>query len=167
MFTSVDAFLKDWVEESSKTARLLDALTDASLAQRVGPEDRTLGRIAWHIVTTLPELMGRVGIEVSSVSEGAPVPGKAAEISKAYKTAAQELASHIERSWKDETLQAEDNMYGHTWRRGQTLEVLVRHQIHHRGQMTVLMRQAGLVVPGIYGMAREEWAKMGMSAPEV
>jgi hypothetical protein len=26
------------------------------------------------------------------------------------------------------------------------------------------MRQAGLVVPGIYGPAREEWAKMGMPA---
>ena len=39
---------------------------------------------------------------------------------------------------------------------------LVRHQAHHRAQMTVLMRQAGLAVPGIYGPAREEWAAMGM-----
>jgi len=167
MYASVDAFLKDWEEESSRTVKLLDALTDPSLAQRVGPEDRTLGRIAWHIVTTLPELMGRVGLKISSVSESAPVPGTAAEVSKTYKAAAAELASEIKQSWTDETLQVEDNMYGHTWRRAQTLEVLVRHQIHHRGQMTVLMRQAGLVVPGIYGMAREEWASMGMKPPAV
>jgi uncharacterized damage-inducible protein DinB len=48
-----------------------------------------------------------------------------------------------------------------------TLGALVGHQTHHRGQMTVLMRQAGLVVPGIFGPAREEWAKMGMPAPEI
>ena len=41
------------------------------------------------------------------------------------------------------------------------------HQTHHRGQMTVLMRQAGLTVPGVYGPAREEWAAMGMEPPTV
>jgi hypothetical protein len=30
----------------------------------------------------------------------------------------------------------------------------------------VLMRQAGLSVPGVYGPAREEWAAMGMPAME-
>jgi hypothetical protein len=35
----------------------------------------------------------------------------------------------------------------------------------YRGQMTVLMRQAGLKVPVIYGPAREEWQEFGMAAP--
>jgi uncharacterized damage-inducible protein DinB len=58
-------------------------------------------------------------------------------------------------------------MYGEKWKRAQTLASLVFHQIHHRGQMTVLMRQAGLKVPGIYGPAREEWSAWGMSPPAV
>lgn len=33
--------------------------------------------------------------------------------------------------------------------------------------MTVLMRQAGLTVPGIYGPAKEEWAKFGLEAPKM
>jgi len=33
--------------------------------------------------------------------------------------------------------------------------------------MTVLMRQAGLRVPGVYGPAHEDWAGMGMEPPEV
>lgn len=33
--------------------------------------------------------------------------------------------------------------------------------------MTVLMRQAGLTVPGIYGPAKEEWATFGMEAPKM
>ena len=57
-------------------------------------------------------------------------------------------------------------MYGETWKRGRTLGALVNHQIHHRGQMTVLMRQAGLEVPGVYGPAKEEWGAYGMPAQE-
>ncbi|MCK4657684.1 MAG: hypothetical protein KAT85_11650, partial [candidate division Zixibacteria bacterium] len=39
--------------------------------------------------------------------------------------------------------------------------------IHHRGQMTVLMRQAGLKVPGVYGPSMEEWEHFGMKKPEI
>ena len=56
----------------------------------------------------------------------------------------------------------EDDMYGQKWKRGLTLGILITHQIHHRGQMTVLMRQAELKVPGIYGPAYEEWAALGV-----
>jgi hypothetical protein len=33
--------------------------------------------------------------------------------------------------------------------------------------MTVLIRQAGLKAPGVFGPAREEWAGMGMTPPEI
>lgn len=58
-------------------------------------------------------------------------------------------------------------MYGETWAIGVTLSALIDHQIHHRGQMTVLMRQAGLKVPGIYGPSREDWSQIGMEPPLV
>ena len=57
-------------------------------------------------------------------------------------------------------------MYGEKWTRAFTLGALIGHQCHHRGQVTVLMRQAGLKVPGIYGPAQEEWAVYGMPAQE-
>ena len=69
--------------------------------------------------------------------------------------------------WSDASLAVEDEMYGQKWARALTLAILVAHQTHHRGQMTVLMRQAGLKVPGFYGPAKEEWAAMGMKPPEV
>jgi hypothetical protein len=61
----------------------------------------------------------------------------------------------VTKNWKDETLQIVDEMYGEKWPRGLTLRILIDHEIHHRGQMTVLMRQAGLKVPGIMGPSRE------------
>jgi uncharacterized damage-inducible protein DinB len=68
----------------------------------------------------------------------------------------------VRERWTDAMLADELEMYGAKWKRTTVLASLVRHQIHHRGQLTVLMRQAGLAVPGVYGPAREEWAKMGM-----
>ena len=55
-------------------------------------------------------------------------------------------------------------MYGEVWKRGVGLSVQVHHHIHHRGQITLIMRQAGLKVPGLYGTSKEEWEAMGISA---
>ena len=63
-------------------------------------------------------------------------------------------------------LMLEDDMYGEMWAKGKTLGVLVTHQIHHRAQLTIVMRLAGLKVPGVYGPSNEEWAAMGMQAQE-
>ncbi|MEW5994556.1 MAG: DinB family protein, partial [Candidatus Zixiibacteriota bacterium] len=61
----------------------------------------------------------------------------------------------------------QDEMYGEKWERRFTLLALIQHQIHHRGQMTVLMRQAGLKVPSIYGPVLEDWAQYGQPPPAV
>jgi len=167
MFTTVAGFLKTWRYESAATLKIMKALTDASLAQAVTPVDRTLGRLAWHVTTTIPEMMERTGLRLSGLAHDAPVPRSAGEIASAYEEAARSVAAAVEEGWDDTTLLAEDDMYGQKWKRGATLGALVHHQIHHRGQMTVLMRQAGLVVPGTYGPAREEWNAMGVPPPTI
>ena len=164
MYVTIDQFLQEWKKESEATLRILSTLSDASLRQMVGPEGRTLGFLAWHLVLTLGEMGGKAGLTVHAPPEETPEPRRAAEIVSAYKSASDSLARLVGEEWRDDMLGDEVLMYGSSWRRGDVLGSLVHHQIHHRGQMTVLMRQAGLVVPGIYGPAREEWAKMGMHA---
>jgi uncharacterized damage-inducible protein DinB len=166
MFRRVADFLKAWEKESNSTLKILGALTDASLAQAVTKDDRTLGRMAWHLTTSLGEMMERTGLKVAGPSPDAPPPATAAAIVADYETASKAVA-HGVAAWSDATLEVEDEMYGEKWARGLTLHVLVVHQTHHRGQMTVLMRQAGLKVPGVYGPAREEWTAYGMQPPAV
>jgi uncharacterized damage-inducible protein DinB len=79
------------------------------------------------------------------------VPPTVAEIRATYERAAASLANAVEGSWFDGTLAVEDDVYGEPWPRGRTLFVLLCHEVHHRGQLTLLMRQAGLKVPGVYG----------------
>lgn len=167
MFFSIEAFLQEWQNEATATQRILDALTDESLKQEVTPQDRTLGRLAWHIVTTVHEMMSRTGLQFSAVGHEQTVPVSAKEIADSYRQVNASFVQALQEQWTDNTLEESREMYGEQWPNGLTLRVLIQHQIHHRGQMTVLMRQAGLQVPGIYGPSREEWGQMGMEPPTV
>ncbi len=166
MFRRVADFQKAWEQEKASTLKVLGAMTDASLSQAVTSDGRTLGRLAWHVATTLGEMMERTGLKIGGPSHEAPPPPSAAAIVAAYGAAAKAVAEGVS-GWSDATLEVEDDMYGQRWSRGLTLQALVVHQAHHRGQMTVLMRQAGLKVPGVYGPAREEWTAYGMQPPAV
>jgi uncharacterized damage-inducible protein DinB len=159
-------FEKEWTNESALTLKLFRVLTDASLANKVDPQGRTLGRIAWHIVLTLGEMAGHAGLPVEAPPEETPVPVSASSITATYERAAQSLQKNLHENWSDAMLADEIDMYGEKWTRGFALYVLVKHEIHHRAQMTVLMRQAGLRVPGLYGPSREEWSTFGAPAAE-
>lgn len=163
MYATIESFLTDWSAERGATLKVLRALTDRSLAQRVTPDGRSLGFIAWHLVLTLGEMGGKAGLRVDAPDEDEAEPADASEIVAAYDKAACSLEEDVRKRWVDAMLNDDVPMYGETWKRSAVLSSLVRHQTHHRGQMTVLMRQAGLVVPGVYGPAREEWARMGMT----
>jgi uncharacterized damage-inducible protein DinB len=167
MFRMIADFLKAWTGEREATLRILKALTDDSLGQAVTDDHRTLGRMAWHLAQSVSEMMPRTGLTITEPAQDAPVPRSAAAIVEAYEKASKAVADEIVSKWTDASLEVEDEMYGEKWARGQTLRALIVHQAHHRGQMTVLMRQAGLKVPGVYGPAREEWAGFGMPAPDV
>ena len=166
MFRRVADFQKAWEQEAGSTLKVLGALRDASLGQAVTKDDRTLGRLAWHLATTPSEMMERTGLKVAGPPHDSIAPASAGAIVAAYETASKAVGDGVS-AWVDATLDVEDEMYGERWPRGATLQALIVHQAHHRGQMTVLMRQAGLRVPGVYGPAREEWTAYGMQPPEV
>jgi uncharacterized damage-inducible protein DinB len=167
MISSIKDFELIWSQEFDKTQKVLKHLSDKSLSQPVAPGGRTLGRLAWHVVRTLPEMIGQTGLTIAGPTDQDPVPGTVREIRQAYEKAGLSLLEEVKSKWTDASLQATDTLYGQVWKRGYTLTALIFHQIHHRGQMTVLMRQAGLPVPGLYGPAREEWAQWGMPVPEL
>lgn len=165
MYRKIDDFLDGFGQETKATQQLMDALTDASLTTAVSPGHRTLGSLAWHIAVTIPEMMTKTGLEIQGGAYDSPAPASAKAIADSYRDAAASLLEQVKSKWNDASIEIEDEMYGMKWTRGQSLTGLLAHEVHHRGQMTVLMRQAGLPVKGVYGPAKEEWAAMGMEAP--
>lgn len=165
MFRKIEDFVHDWSEESIATERMMRNLTDGSLARRVTDEGRSLGRLAWHIIHSLGEMLERIGLPYEAIDENAPMPGVAEEIADRYASEARNVLARVTEQWSDDDLLAEVNPYGSVWTRGFALSAMIKHEAHHRGQMTVLMRQAGLVVPGVYGPSKQEWSAYGMKPP--
>ena len=111
-------------------------------------------------------MMNRTGLTVEGAEHG-PAPATRRGDPRRVRTGEPFARSNRSAAeWTDASLEQEVDMYGERWQNGFTVFALIAHQTHHRGQMTVLMRQAGLRVPGVYGPAREEWAAMGMAAME-
>lgn len=167
MYTSIEAFIRDWHHEAETTQKVFDTLTDSSLQQMVSPDDRSLGRIAWHIVTSTPEMLNEFGIKVDSVSNADSVPSSAKEIAETFRKVSVDTIDAVKEQWTDASLSEMKNVFGMDMPGGVMLLMLNKHIIHHRGQLSVLMRQAGLRVPGIYGPTREDWSQMGMDAPTI
>lgn len=165
MFTTIKDFKKSWKYETEATEKIFSALTDEALDKKLIEGHWTLGETAWHIVKTIPEMMNRTGLTMDVPGEYKSLKKTPSEILNTYRKVSEELIKQMEEKWIDNTLNKEDDMYGEMWKKGETLQVLIVHQTHHRGQMTVLMRLAGLQVPGVYGPSKEEWGKYGMEAP--
>lgn len=162
MYRVLNDFLEEWKYESESTLKLFSNITEESKNTKVTPDGRSLGYLAWHITQSIPEMMQRTGLSFPDFDEQMPEPQNFSDVVFYYKKYSDSLLSQLNANWRNNTLIEEINMYGENWKKGKVLSVLIIHQAHHRAQMTVLMRQAGLKVPGIYGHSKEEWASMGM-----
>ena len=171
MFRRVDDFKTLWRQEARLTLEVFAAIPDEAAGQGAGTGPRDLRRLAWHLVETLLELPPRLGLQVKGPVALGPgghlgAPPAMAEIAAAYLALTDSLLDHIG-GWSNSELGRNFNLYGETWTGSFALYVLLTHQTHHRGQMTVLMRQAGLPVPEVCGPVRESWDRMGVPPPEV
>ena len=162
MYHTINEFLDDWKTESESTLKVFKNITDESLNREIPNYRRTIGILAWHITGSIGEMMRTAGSPIDAVEESNDQPDSISKIIEEYEKASNNMAAKIKSEWTDASLKEEVNMYGEMWKKEFALKVIVTHQIHHRSQMTVLMRQAGLKVPGIYGPSYEEWKQFGM-----
>jgi uncharacterized damage-inducible protein DinB len=110
---------------------------------------------------SLREMLDEAKLPIPGPRGEDPQPPRS-EILRLYQVGSRSVSEAVARSWTDAMLAETVPMYGEEWTRGKVLDVLIKHEVHHRAQMTVLMRQAGLTVPGLYGPAYEEWGAYNM-----
>ena len=169
MFRHIRDFRTLFAQERDTTLKVFAAIPDAAAHQAVDAHHRDLRRMAWHLTETVFEMPGHMGLKVEGFPGEpmkTPPPASMAEIAKVYKAVTDSLLAQAE-PLNDMALAMTYPFYGQTWTGSSALYILVAHQTHHRGQMTVLMRQAGLKPPGCYGPIQEDWKAMGMEAPAV
>ncbi|MGV3527850.1 MAG: DinB family protein [Flavisolibacter sp.] len=166
MYRNISDFLNDWKEESELTVKVFEAVDETKKSERLNDNVRSLERLAWHLVQTLTEMPAKAGLLNEDVLEHESMPASMSAINTLYKQYAEKVADIVKEKWTDESLQQTENMYGQLWERGKILSVLVKHQTHHRAQMTIIMRVLGMPVPGVYGPSKEEWVAYGMTPME-
>lgn len=165
MYITVSDFIKEWNREAMLTQKVLDGLTEDSLQQQVYPEGRTLGRIAWHFTTNIPDYLTHFGLKMQKADNEENVPASAKVIADTFKKLSEEAALAIEQQWSDDSLSQTQKAFGREKTNAQILMGLIKHIVHHRGQLTILIRQAGLKPFGVYGPSKEDWVNLGVTNP--
>lgn len=164
MFTDVQSFITEYKNEAIATQRLLDTLTDDALGQKATKDGRELGQIAWHLAQAC-DILKPAGLIIPHPDEDSPHPADAKVISEAYRSAADAILKDAQTQLTDAHLAETIEQFGMQMTKGYLLYLYMKHEIHHRGQLTVLMRIAGLPIAGVYGPSKEEWERFGMTAP--
>jgi len=165
MYVTIADFIREWNGEARLTQKVLEGLTDASLKQKVYPEGRTLGRIVWHLTTNIPDYLAHFGLEIDEVDNKENVPTSAKEIAETFKRISSYAIQVIEEQWTDESLKKVQTAFGREETNAQILMGLIKHIVHHRGQVTILLRQAGIKPFGVYGPPKEDWIHLGVENP--
>lgn len=166
MYTSINDFIKDFEQEKTITLSLFKGITHDKLALKPNIDIRSLQRLVWHILVTHGEMLGKAGLTINCPNEHAEPENDVNEICRLYEISASSVIKVVQQTWLDEDLKTEIDMYGERWKKGFVLAAFIKHEIHHRGQLSVVMRFNDLKVPSIYGPSKEDWATYNLPAAE-
>jgi uncharacterized damage-inducible protein DinB len=160
----LDRFRKVWEMETGLTTKLLEAIPADQYDFRPDPGGRSIGEMAWH----LAEVEGYTthGVEKGAVTfqEVPPNmkrPREAKQLAPGFRQVHQDAVQRIAKLKEsdldreipfagDRTFTIRDVLWG----------AMLMHLVHHRGQLSLMVRLAGGTPPGIYGPNREEMAAM-------
>ena len=154
--------LQELEQEAPSTRRVLERIPEDRLEWRPHPKSMTLGQLAMH-VANLPGAIANVSLQPFDVRTEIPRPGaeSIAQILGVFEESMQR-AKRILGNMDDAELAAPWSMMNgdqELWTipRGSFLRtVLLNHWYHHRGQLTVYLRQTGALVPAVFGDSADE-----------
>jgi uncharacterized damage-inducible protein DinB len=155
---SMNKFTRYWTRVRGRTFRLFDVVPEGSLDWSPGAGAMTVGDVFRHLALTERWLF----VEVASGG-----------VSR-YRTHGPELARS-----RDEIKELMTDLHAasvailqrfdeHDWRRGivtpagatmpawKWLRAMVEHEAHHRGQLYLMLRLAGVPTPPVFGMTAEQ-----------
>jgi uncharacterized damage-inducible protein DinB len=159
----IDGLLKELEQESQTTKRVLERVPDNRLTWRPHAKARTLGELAMH-VARVPGGVAQLASAPSpaQVPQFADlVPGSASELVPALNESiskAKELLGGMDDATLMETfrlLRGERELLALP-RIALLRSIMLNHWYHHRGQLTVYLRELDVAIPSIYGPSADE-----------
>lgn len=158
----IDGLLQELEQEAQTTKRVLERVPQAHLGWKPHAKSMSLGQLALHIAT----VPGNVAQMIAQPSMQAP------KFSQPSATQASELLPALENSMRQARAALsgmDDAAITATWRVfdgdreiltmpriAAVRAIMLNHWYHHRGQMSVYLRQLDVPVPSIYGPSADE-----------
>ena len=162
MSRTIEALIQELEQEAQTTRRVLERVPGDKLAWKPHDKSMSLGQLALHVATC----PGNIA-EISQIS-----PFEAPDFIQEPAKSAAELVPALEKSVaraREILRSLDDADLGKMWRvtaRGQEVmalpvgavlrTIMLNHWYHHRGQLSVYLRQVGALVPSIYGPSADE-----------
>lgn len=158
----VDCILTEIDQEAQTTKRVLDRIPEDKLAWKPHPKAFSLGQLALH-VASVPGSVAALAV---------PDSMEAPNFSQPEAKTRQEVLDTFSESLKtakDTLSKMDDARLMSTWsltKNGKVLmsiprigfirSILMNHNYHHRGQLSVYLRILNVPVPSIYGPSADE-----------
>jgi uncharacterized damage-inducible protein DinB len=158
----IEALIQELEQEAQTTRRVLERVPGDKLAWKPHDKSMSLGQLALHVATCPGSIA-----EISQVS-----PFEVPAFIQPPAQSAAELVPELEQSVtraKEILRTLDDADLGKMWRVvadgkevmampvGAVLRtIMLNHWYHHRGQLSVYLRQCGALVPSIYGPSADE-----------
>ena len=159
----VEGLLQELEQEASTTRRVLERVPESKLTWKPHPKARTLGQLALH-VAMVPGAVAEFVAQPSPVQAPQftdPSPASAAELVPMLDASVSKARRLLEKM-DDSTVLA-------TWRMMQgdrellaipriamLRAIMLNHWYHHRGQLSVYLRELDVPLPSIYGPSADE-----------
>jgi uncharacterized damage-inducible protein DinB len=158
----IDAFIQELEQEAQTTRRVLERVPGDRLGWKPNPKSMSLGQLAMH-VATIPG--GVSGIVRQS-------PCQVPQFTQPSASSSEELLPALEQSVataKDNLRAIGEGGLATLWRLvdgdrelmaapvgGLLRSIMLNHWYHHRGQLSVYLRELGVPLPSIYGPSADE-----------
>jgi uncharacterized damage-inducible protein DinB len=158
----VDSILMEIDQEAQTTKRVLDRIPEDKLAWKPHPKSFSLGQLALHIAS----VPGSIAAAVAPDSMEAPT------FTQPEAKSRQEVLDTFSKSLesaKEALKKMDDARLTSMWsltKNGKVLmsvprigfirSILMNHNYHHRGQLSVYLRMLDIPVPSIYGPSADE-----------
>lgn len=161
----IEDLLQELEQEAPATRRVLERVPDKQLDWKPHEKSMTLGQLAMH-VANLPGAIAEISTNKSfDVKTPIPRPGatSTSQVLALFDESIARAKVILSRMSDDQLATPWSMMNGsqELWSipRGAFLRsVMLNHWYHHRGQLTVYLRQTGALVPAVYGDSADEKA---------
>lgn len=154
MYRVAEDFVQDWVASSKGALKVMQAIPDDKMDVAIVEGHNSLGWLSWHLVRVAGAFGHFAGLQIPAPGPDMPQPETMKEIAEKYEMVAEAYKKEVATLTKEQ-LEEEVPAFGGSMKRGELLSKVIMHQTHHVGQMTVLLRQAGLKVPPVMGPTKE------------